>query len=113
MKLNSPKHCTVRRPPYPQSPPAETESCSHVGRGTSSSPISNLCHLSHSSSPAQELAEGTERIILELGLRLGFYTGVKLVWFCFVFLITESDDKVVEYVQETVLGDSTEHYWEL
>lgn len=52
------------------------------------------------------LVEGTERITFESDLRLDFYTGVKLVWFCFVFLITESDEKVVECTQEIVLGDS-------
>lgn len=51
--------------------------------------------------------EGIERIKFESDFRLDFYTGVKLVWFCFVFLITESDEKVVECAQEIVLGDST------
>lgn len=59
------------------------------------------------------LAEGIERITFESDLRLDFYTGVKLVWFCFVFLITESDEKVVECTQEIFLGDSIQHYREL
>lgn len=49
---------------------------------------------------------GAEEIIFESDLRLNFYTGVKLVWLCFVFLKTKNDEKVVECDQETVLGDS-------
>lgn len=52
------------------------------------------------------IAQGTERIIFESDSRLDFYTGVKLDWLGFVFLITESDEKVVECTQEIVLGDS-------
>lgn len=48
---------------------------------------------------AQMLVEGIERITFESYFRLNLYTGVKLVWFCFVFLITESDEKVMECAQ--------------
>ena len=52
------------------------------------------------------IAEGTEKSIFESDSRLDFYTRVKLDWLGFVFLITESDEKVVECTQEIVLGDS-------
>lgn len=51
------------------------------------------------------IAEGIEKIF-ESDSRLDFYTGVRLDRFGFVFLITESDEKVVECTQEAVLGDS-------
>lgn len=52
------------------------------------------------------IEEGIEKIIFESDSRLDFYTGVTLDWFGFVFLITESDEKVVECTQEIILGDS-------
>lgn len=75
--------------PHPQRPPAATESCTVLWGGALLIPSKQPLP-SHNTSPQQRsymLVEGIERIISESDLRLDFYTGVKLVWFCFVFLI--------------------------
>lgn len=110
----------MRTPPHPQRPQAATESGTVLQGGALFISNGTPCHLSYSSflpppstQRSQMIAQGTERIIFESDSRLDFYTGVKLDWLGFVFLITESDEKVVECTQEIVLGDSVQHYWEL